>query len=113
MTESALSGKRAQSLGEEIANSVSHGVGLAAAAAATPFLIVEAIRRGGAPGVIGASIFASTVGLLYLTSVLYHALPQSRASPRSSWGSRRRPTSLLPPIDESGTPTRPASIYSI
>ena len=81
MTESALSGKRAQSLGEEIANSVSHGVGLAAAAAATPFLIVEAIRRGGAPGVIGASIFASTVGLLYLTSVLYHALPQSRAKP--------------------------------
>ena len=29
--------------------------------------------------VIGASIFASAVGLLYLTSVLYHALPQNRA----------------------------------
>jgi len=58
---------------------VSHGVGLAAAVAATPILIIEAVRRGGATGAIGASIFASTVALLYLTSVLYHALPQNRA----------------------------------
>ncbi len=79
MTDSALPEKRAQSLGEEIANSVSHGVGLAAAVAATPILIIEAARRGGAMGVVGASIFASTVGLLYLTSVLYHALPPNRA----------------------------------
>ena len=79
MTDSAPSEKRAQSLGEEIANSVSHGVGLAAAVAATPILIIEAARRGGAMGVVGASIFASTVGLLYLTSVLYHALPPNRA----------------------------------
>ncbi len=58
---------------------MSHGVGLAAAVAATPILIIEAVRRGGATGAIGASIFASTVALLYLTSVLYHALPQNRA----------------------------------
>ena len=79
LIDSAVPGKRAQSLGEEIANSVSHGIGLAAAVAAAPILIIEAARRGGAMSVVGASIFASTVGLLYLTSVLYHALPPNRA----------------------------------
>ena len=71
--------EREQSLGEEIANSVSHGVGLLAAMAAAPFLIMDAVRRGPAAAVIGASVFAFTVGLLYLVSVLYHALPRNRA----------------------------------
>ncbi len=79
MTQVVASGKRAQSLGEEIANSVSHGVGLLAAVVAAPVLIVDAVQRGGAMGVIGASVFASTVVLLYLASVLYHALPPNRA----------------------------------
>jgi hemolysin III len=74
-----LATKRPQSPGEEIANSVSHGVGLVAAVAAAPVLIVDAAQRGGATDVIGASVFASTVGLLYLTSLLYHALPPNRA----------------------------------
>ena len=77
--DSAVSGRRPQSPGEEIANSVSHGVGLAAAVAATPVLIIETAQRAGAASVVGASIFASTVTLLYLSSVLYHALPRSRA----------------------------------
>ncbi len=47
--------------------------------AAAPVLIVGAVQRGGATAVIGASVFAATVGLLYLTSVLYHALPANRA----------------------------------
>ena len=75
------SGKRPQSPGEEIANTVSHGVGLLAAVAATPILVVGAIQRGGTAGGIGAGVFASTVALLYLTSVLYHALPANRAKP--------------------------------
>lgn len=68
-----------QSLGEEIANSVSHGVGLLAAVVAAPILIVAAVWRGGAAGIVGASIFAATVLVLYSTSTLYHALPESRA----------------------------------
>ncbi len=79
MAQVVASGKRAQSLGEEIANSVSHGVGLLAAVAAAPVLIVDAVQRGGATAVLGASVFASTVGLLYLASVVYHALPPNRA----------------------------------
>ncbi len=79
MTQVVASGKRAQSLGEEIANSVSHGVGFLAAVIAAPVLIMNAVQRGGATDVIGASVFVSTVGLLYLASVLYHALPPNRA----------------------------------
>ena len=79
MTQVVASGRRAQSLGEEIANSISHGVGLLAAVVVAPVLIADAAQRGGATGVIGASVFASTVGLLYLASVLYHALPPNRA----------------------------------
>jgi hemolysin III len=66
-------------VGEEIANSVSHGVGLLASMVAAPVLIVDAVQRGEVAGVIGASVFSSTVGLLYLASMLYHALPPNRA----------------------------------
>ena len=46
---------------------------------AAPVLIVDAVQRGEVAGVIGASVFSSTVGLLYLASMLYHALPPNRA----------------------------------
>jgi hemolysin III len=66
-------------LGEEIANSVSHGVGFLGALAVTPWLVREAARRGGAIEIIGASVFAATMAILYLSSTLYHALPKNRA----------------------------------
>ena len=70
---------RPQTLGEEIANSISHGVALLAALAAAPFLIVQAAQRGDAFDVVGASVFAASMVLLYSTSMLYHALPAARA----------------------------------
>lgn len=70
--------ERAQSLGEEIANSVSHGVALLAAIAAVPFLMT-ATRGLAAVNVVGAAVFAATMVLLYLASTLYHALPSGRA----------------------------------
>jgi hemolysin III len=70
--------ERTQCAGEEIANSVSHGVALLAAIAAVPFLI-SAVRHPGLSNMVGASVFALTMVLLYLTSTLYHALPESRA----------------------------------
>jgi hemolysin III len=69
--------KRDQSLGEEIANSVSHGVGALAAMAITPVMIVKAIPNGAA-AIVGASIFGATMILLYLASTLYHAFPHSK-----------------------------------
>jgi hemolysin III len=70
--------ERPQSLGEEIANSVSHGAALLAAIAAVPFLF-SANRHLGVANVVGASVFAATLVLLYLISTLYHALPAGRA----------------------------------
>ncbi len=71
--------ERPQSLGEEIANSVSHGLGLLAALAAFPVLVVVAQRSGDAAAIVGAGVFATTMVLLYLTSTLFHALPRCRA----------------------------------
>jgi hemolysin III len=71
--------ERTQSRGEEIANSVSHGVALLAAAAAAPALVLSAVRQGGAGRIAGASVFAATMVLLYLASTLYHASPRNRA----------------------------------
>jgi len=79
MTKLLASEERGPSVGEEIANSVSHGVAFLAAVAVTPVLIVSAVRRDGAAGIVGASVFAFTMVLLYLTSTLYHALARSRA----------------------------------
>jgi len=71
--------ERPQSLGEEIANSVSHGVGLLAALLTAPVLIRGALVRDSAASIVGASIFVGTLALLYLASTLYHALPGSKA----------------------------------
>ena len=71
--------QRGQSRGEEIANSLSHGLGLVAALVASPFLIVRAVRHGDAAFIVGAGIFTATMGLLYLGSTLYHTLPAGRA----------------------------------
>ena len=70
---------REQSQGEEIANSISHGLGLVAALVGTPFLIVQAARHGNAGFIAGTSIFSATAAILYLASTLYHALPAGKA----------------------------------
>jgi len=66
-----------QSPGEELANSISHGIGLLAALAGAPFLIVSEVRHGDPAGIVGGSIFAATLIVLYLASTLYHALPRN------------------------------------
>ena len=79
MTKSLTSQERAQSLGEEIANSISHGVGFLAAVAVSPVLVVSALRRDSSSGIVGASVFAFTMVLLYITSTLYHTLARNKA----------------------------------
>jgi hemolysin III len=69
---------RAQTLGEEIANSISHGAALIAAIAGSPVLIIGAARSGAA-SIVSSAVFATTMILLYLASALYHALPSGRA----------------------------------
>src|SRR5213594_2984529 len=71
--------KRAQSAGEELANSISHGMGFIAALVGTPILLLAALQCGSARFFIGTIVFTSTMLLLYLGSTLYHAWPQTRA----------------------------------
>jgi len=73
-----LRSPRPLSRGEEIANSVTHGVGLLASLVALPVLVVTA-GRSDTLHAIGASIFATSLVLLYAASTIYHALPPSRA----------------------------------
>ena len=70
---------RDQTLGEEIANSLSHGIGCLLAIASLPILVHQAAMRGGAADVVGASLFAGSAIVLYLVSALYHALPAGTA----------------------------------
>lgn len=68
--------RRTQSLGEELANAISHGAGAAAALAALPWLVVHAVTSGrDAAAVFAFTLFGVTLFLLYLASTLYHALP--------------------------------------
>jgi hemolysin III len=79
MNGAVSTGGRVCSFGEEIANSVSHGVGFLAALVASPFLVLAAAERGGFVAAAGASVFAGTMAALYLVSTLYHALPSDKA----------------------------------
>jgi hemolysin III len=64
---------------EELANAVTHGVGLLGCLAGVPVLLLAALARGDSWQVIGCSVFAATLLALYSASTLYHALPPSRA----------------------------------
>lgn len=70
---------RPQTLGEEIANALTHGLGFLLAVASLPILVWQAQRLGGAADVVGAAVFAATMVLLYGVSALYHALPAGTA----------------------------------
>ncbi|MBC8400486.1 MAG: hemolysin III family protein [Candidatus Marinimicrobia bacterium] len=66
------------SLGEEIANSITHGIGAALSIAALVLLVVFAALQGDAWRVVGFSIFGSSLFILYLTSTLYHSFTNPR-----------------------------------
>lgn len=70
---------RAQTFGEELANTISHGVGFLLAIASLPLLVVFGTPDGGAMNVVAACVFSATMMLLYLVSTLYHAMPAGRA----------------------------------
>ena len=68
--------ERIQTLGEELANSVSHGVALLAAIVGTPFLIFSA-RELSVASLVGACVFAFTMVLLFVPVLGLQALPDS------------------------------------
>jgi hemolysin III len=66
-----------QSAAEEVANGISHGIGLMGAIIGTPILILAAFHHGDIPFLIGTIIFTATMLLVYLASTLYHGWPQT------------------------------------
>ena len=70
--------ERPQTLGEEIANAISHGLGFLLAIASLPILVVMAARHGTALNIVAVSVVSVTMMLLYLSSTLYHALPEGK-----------------------------------
>ena len=72
---------------EEIANSITHGVGLALSILGLVVLVVLASLRGGALHIVACSVYGATLVGMYAASTLYHS---SR---------RRRPRRVLRVVD--------------
>jgi hemolysin III len=64
---------KTQTLGEEIANRITHGIGAGLSIAALVILVVLASRRGDVWRITSFSIYGATLFLLYLSSTLYHS----------------------------------------
>ncbi len=71
--------KRKQTIGEEIANAISHGVGALLAIAGTVVAIVMAAIHSSAIGVVSAALYGASLILLYMFSTLYHSLTNANA----------------------------------
>ena len=79
MTEKTVKPAPVYTLGEEIFNSVSHGVGALLAIAGCIILIVFCNMNRGAVEVVSASVFGASMIILYTMSTLYHALTNPKA----------------------------------
>ncbi len=66
------------SIGEEIANSVTHGTGIVLAVAGLAVLTAFAAHNGNAWHVVACSIFGAALVLCYTTSTLYHSIQIER-----------------------------------
>lgn len=68
----------AYSLGEEIANAVSHGLGVAAAIVGLTLMLAKGIPVLKASEVAGIAVYGASLVALFLASTLYHAIPHAR-----------------------------------
>jgi hemolysin III len=67
------------SMGEEIANSITHGIGVLLAIAALGILTAFAGVYGNVWHIVSVSIYGTTLVLLYTASTLYHSIQQPQA----------------------------------
>jgi hemolysin III len=78
LEQSRIRERRPYSLGEEIANSVIHGVGVALSIAALVMLVIFAALSGDAFKLAASIVYGVSLVLEYAASTLYHAFPQPR-----------------------------------
>lgn len=74
-----MSKKRKYTLGEEIFNSVSHGIGAGLSIAGTVVLIVASAIHTNAWGVVSSCIYGASLIILYTMSTLYHSFTNEKA----------------------------------
>lgn len=67
------------SLGEELINSISHGLGACLSVAALVLCVVQAAINGDAWGVVSACLYGTSLVILYSMSTLYHAITNKTA----------------------------------
>ena len=79
MTQDTTKPSKRYSLGEEIANSITSGVGTALSIAGLVILVIAAMQRGDIWHVVSVSIFGSTLIFSHLSSTLYHSIAPPRA----------------------------------
>jgi len=65
-------------LGEEIANSITHGIGAGLSIAGLTLLVVLAALYGNVYQIVSFSIYGATLIILYLASTLYHSFQQAK-----------------------------------
>lgn len=67
------------SLAEEVANSISHGIGLVFGIVGLVLLLVQAVETNASTTAITSySLYGGSMILLFLASTLYHAIPHAR-----------------------------------
>lgn len=66
--------RRAQTFGEEVANTISHGIGALLAAAGAVPLIAKGIMAGSVKAEVSLAFYAFTLVLLYTASAVYHGV---------------------------------------
>jgi hemolysin III len=69
------------SLAEEIAHSVSHGIGIVLSIIALTVLVTVSARQGDTARIVASAVFGTTLILLYVASTLYHSIPIPRIKP--------------------------------
>jgi len=67
------------SLGEELVNSISHGIGAVLSIAALVLCVVMSAVHNNPMAIVASSIYGSTLILLYTMSTLYHSLKVNNA----------------------------------
>ncbi|PIJ49071.1 hemolysin III family protein [Erwinia sp. OLTSP20] len=79
MADDSLLGK-GYSLAEEIANSISHGIGCILGIVGLVLLIDQAVElKAGTTAIVSYSLYGGSIILLFLASTLYHAIPHATA----------------------------------
>ncbi|MEA3588186.1 hemolysin III family protein [Pseudidiomarina sp. 1APP75-27a] len=78
MSTKPVSRKKAYSIAEEVAHSITHGVGAVASIVGLVVMILWSAAYGDTWHIVSVSIYGASLILLYTASTLYHAFPWPR-----------------------------------